>query len=130
MNLQDYESRLEALQKQVEGYFPEAPEAAGAGGSVSWCMFSETMSSFLQAWLRRVEPEGPAPGFMGLSEVELLPVHVCSSAPVGERHLPDGGQRSECRAAEEGDGVADFRSFALTQPEALCCPRWRFGSCC
>lgn len=32
---QDYESRLEALQKQVESNLPGAPEAPGAEGSVT-----------------------------------------------------------------------------------------------
>lgn len=36
ITVQDYESRLEALQKQVENYFPEAPEDLEAGGRVSY----------------------------------------------------------------------------------------------
>lgn len=36
---QDYESRLEALQKQVESYLPGAPEPPGAEGSVNSCIF-------------------------------------------------------------------------------------------
>lgn len=55
-----------------------------------------------------VAKEGPAAGFMGLSEVELLPVYVSPSSSVGERRLPEGGQRSECRTPQEGAHVCDF----------------------
>ena len=44
---QDYESRLEALQKQVEGSSPEAPAAPAAGGSLNYCMFDHTKSGCL-----------------------------------------------------------------------------------
>uniref|UniRef100_H3CNW4 Uncharacterized protein n=1 Tax=Tetraodon nigroviridis TaxID=99883 RepID=H3CNW4_TETNG len=50
---QDYESRLEALQKQVDGWNPGAPEAPGAEGSANDCTSSQTMSSPPPVWSSR-----------------------------------------------------------------------------
>lgn len=44
LNFQDYESKLEALQKQVDSYYPEAPEEEEEpeeeGRETSSCVYS------------------------------------------------------------------------------------------
>lgn len=119
---QDYESRLEALQKQVESYLPGSPEAPGAEGSVNSGMFYETVSGFplMWPWLHSMEEEGPGAGFMGLPQVELLPVYVSSSSSLGERHLPEGGQRSECTTPQEGGCSCQFHTCDSTATPDEC----------
>lgn len=116
---------------QVESNFLEAPKVPGAEGSVNYCMFNSPMSSLqMWPWLLSVEKEGPGAGFMGLSEVDRLPVYVSSSTSFGEQHLLEGSQCSECTTPEEGDCGSDFHSWVSPHtPDMFYC-RWCFGSCC
>lgn len=51
---------------------------------------------------------------MGLSQVELLPVYVSPPSSLGERHLSEGGQCTECRTPKAGDCVGDFHACLST----------------
>lgn len=47
---------------------------------------------------------GDGAGSVGLPEMALLPIHLAAGSALGQRHLPQGGQRHKCGAEEEGGG--------------------------
>lgn len=49
-----------------------------------------------------MDGEGVRAGAVGLPEVEVVPVHVTAGPAVGQCHLPQGGQRYQRGAEEEG----------------------------
>lgn len=49
-----------------------------------------------------MDGEGEGDGTVGVPEVALLPVHLPERPAMGKRHLPEGGQRHQCGAQEEG----------------------------
>lgn len=49
-----------------------------------------------------MDREGKRTGCVELPQMEVLPVHLSPRPAVGERHLPQGGQRHQCGTQKEG----------------------------
>lgn len=101
---QDYESKLEALQKQVDSRYLESPEeeeepeeegktdmlqySRHTQQSLNLFFCKNVLTLHLSCPFSAVDSARDRAGSVGVQKVAFLPVHLPQGSALGQRHLP------------------------------------------